>query len=959
MSGAPDRRGAEEFDDVLAPPAASAERARFLWDRFLPENGLYRWKLYEAARARLRGREPAAAARLERLLGDREAAARLERLARGRAPARTRAWAAEAAIPDDPAGAARRLARALADEPRPAWRAWRAAALAAAGDERGARAELAAALDAEPGLRAARALSALLAARADARERALGDLDEALARAPAPGLWSLRAELRWLAGRREDAIADAHAAVDAHPENLDGFVRLLYARRGSRAAAERGAEVELLVEEARRAAADPADAAWGAAALAGLLGRGDLQLPHLRAALEREPRRAWVRAFLGRALGDERAPGDRAANLRAADSELAAAQGLAPGAGWIACWRAEVLKLLDRREEAAAALDAGLALDPDYKLGRAWRAELRFEARDLAGAEEDLEDCWRTLGRPSFLYRRSQIRRARGESAGALEDLAECARLSAPHSFAFSPLPWLADAKRLAHEGPAGARGRSGFALRPRLRTLPRAEPWRGLASAPCMIPAPPPPWRPEPKDLAAAGRGAAAAAFAGRAALDEGREAAAAKALDRAARAAPGLFAARLWRGEALARRGRWSAARADFDAAASAAPRSTLARLWRGLALWRLGRRAAAAEDWAAAARMDPPNAHLVGWWLRAMGVPPRERRRGGAAEALAELELRLGSPARAAALLGSARGARADLLRGAAAAALGASERALALWRRAASADAAAFARGLPPLLGGIPALGAEGEAAAHVALSEAWGRLGRWEDRAAARSVARGLLTPSAPAFLRRAVAPGAARVPGRARPSERLAAAAAAARSGRTLASLRLARRAVEEDPHAADAGEFLAQAAPPAWALAAAGAAARARGSLDEASAGFGAALSADPRFAPARLWRAEVALSREDWAAALADLDAAGAGRLADSEARVWRGRALCGLRRCEEAQRDFAAAARLDPRSAWAPLAAGVCLEKRGRPREGAALLRRARRLAPGLFAGAAALR
>jgi len=743
-------------EDVLEPPSAHAERARFLWDRFLPEFGLYRWREQEDAR---RG-GPAAAARAARLLGEPGAAVALERLARGRAPAQTRAWAAEAAALTDPVGAARRLAGALADEPRPAWRAWRAAALAAVGDETAAQDELARALEDAPDLRAARALRAILAARAHAPERALADLDEALARSPFPGLWSLRAELRWRADRRAEAVADAHAAVDAHPENLDGFVRLLYARRGARAAAERGAESALLLDEARRAAADAGDAAWGEAVLGALLGRGDRQLPSLRAAAERDPDRAWVRAFLGRALGDERTPGDRAANLKAAEAELAAAVKLAPRAGWIACWRAEVLKRLERREEALAALDAGLALDPDYKLGRAWRSELRMESGDLDGAEEDFEDCWRVLRRPAFLYRRSQSRRARGEAAGALADLAECARASAPHSFAFSPLPWLADAKRLAHEGPAGARGRAGFGLRSKLRALAKDAPWRGLREAPCRIPAPPPPWRPSDADLKAAGKTAAAEAFRGRALLDAGRETEALAALDRAARLEPGLHAARLWRGEARARLGRWSGARADFDAAAASAPRGPLPRLWQGLGAWHEARFAEAAELWAAAARLDAPNAHLVGWWLRAMGVPPRARRRrgkGSAAAPTAELELRLGAPARAAGLLRRERGPRADLLAGAAQAALGRAENALGPWRRALAAEPAEFTRALPLLLDGIPAVGSLGSAAAHLALSEAWNLLGRREDAAAARSVARGLLGPEAPRFLLEALA----------------------------------------------------------------------------------------------------------------------------------------------------------------------------------------------------------
>lgn len=886
MSGLRSRLSASGWEDLAELPPAFARDARFLWDRFLPLHGAYRWRVYEAELDRARGDDAGAAGRLERIL-------------RGtpfRAPARAdedaRAWAAESATASDPARAARELGRSLARADRAEVRAWLVAALARAGNERGARDEASRCLDAAPGLSAARVLRALLAVRAGDEAAALADLDEAVARRPAPGLYALRAERLWLAGRRGEAVDDAHAAVDAHPENMDGFVRLLYARRGSKAAFERSGEGAIVRDEARRAERDPADASWAFAVGGALAGHGAEQIRLLRAALDAGAERAWIRAFLGRALADERAPGDRARNLAAASEEMDRAVARDPRSGWIRFWRAEVRKRQGRDEEALVDADDGSRLDPDYKLGAAWRAELRAARGDFAGAIEDATDAWRALKRPTFLYRRSELRVAAGDAAGAQEDLAECARVSSSHSFALSPFAWI-NASRRTPYSPSPTRGADFRGARALLRRLPKKDPWRGLADAPCE----------DARSIwwtaaGAAPAGAAGDAFRGRALLDRGDERGALAALDAAARRRPGLHAARLWRGEAAARLGRWREASREFAAAVETGPRSAPALLWSGLAQWRLRRPGEAARLWTEAAALESVNARLASLWLRSVGVPPRARRGvpAPARAAAAELELRLGASLRAAALAARATGARARLVEGAAMAAVGRDGRAHDLWVAAVLEDAELSAKLLPDLLAALPPLAPAGSVAAHLALARAWGALGRDGEREAALSVARALS------------------------------------------ASL--------------EAG---AGASP--WALAALGAAERAAGRLEPARALFDRAVAADPDLASARLWRAEVRLTTGDAAGALADLSAVGARVAADAEALTWRGRALCATGLCARASKDFAAASRIDARSPWPLLADGDCLRRRGRPRAAVARFERARRLAPGLFARAEA--
>ncbi|MDX6768904.1 MAG: tetratricopeptide repeat protein, partial [Elusimicrobiota bacterium] len=539
--------------DAVEPAQALSGDARFLGELVFPGNGRLNAKAYRAALKALKGRlgpkALAGRARLKRLLGDAGGAADDLEAALKKDPACAEALAfrGEARLLSEPAAALADLEAAVAAAPRLACaRLWRGYAYWLAGrPEAGPELDEAARLNKRPG--AALLLAAVRREREGDLPRALADLDALVeARPRLPGLRTLRATVLARLGREAEAVEDAHRALDEHPENLDGFVRVLYALEGLKAAVERDTEKEVLVAACRRrAAADPA-AGWPHALEAALLGQSRHQVGPLRAALARDPRRAWVHAFLGRALGDDRrASGGPGPSPEALDA-LAAAAKLKPAAGWIRCWRAEVLQSFGRQKEALKEVETGLRLDPAYRLAFAWRANLRRAFGDAQGALADFGEVLDALPRPSFRYQRALTAAQAGRHALAYEDLAECVRVSAPHAFGYSPLPWLFGFKRLPHEGPGSqaaapeSRGSLyGWARRARRRATDRRE------TPPCEGYSDPFLFRPETP-----AKGAAAMAWNGRRALDAGRPRDALTPLDAAVKAAPALFAARLWRG-------------------------------------------------------------------------------------------------------------------------------------------------------------------------------------------------------------------------------------------------------------------------------------------------------------------------------------------------------------------------------------------------------------------------
>lgn len=736
--------------DAVEPGELLAGDARFLGSLVLPAHGRLHAKAYRDALKKLKGKLGPKAlsgrARLKRLLGDAEGAAADLSAVLKKHPTCPEALAfrAEMTLLKDPNAALTDLDAAVSVSPdwAPA-RLWRAHALWLAGrPEAGPELDHAVRLSKTPG--GARLLRAVRRDRAGDAQGAVEDLSALLKTHPrVAGLWTLRATAYAKLARFEEAIEDAHRALDEHPENQDGFVRVLYAMEGVKAAVERGSEKEVLIAACRRRAAADPKAAWPHALEAALLGQSKLQLQPLRISLSLDPKRAWVHAFLGRALGDDRrASGGPGPSPEALDA-LARASKLKPDAGWMRCWRAEVLQSFGREKEALKEVETGLKLDPAYRLAFAWRANLRKKFGDKKGALADLTEVLEALPRPSFRYQRALAASQAGKHALAYEDLCECVRVSPAHAFGYSPLPWLFGFKRLAHESPGGL-AKSGES-RGTLFTWARAARrryWDRRETPPCEGYSDPFLFRPETP-----ARGAAAMAWHGRRQLDAGKAVPARVALDAAVKADPGLFAARLWRAETLANLGRWHEACADLDEALRLSPGSAPARLWRGLVRWRVGRQEEALEDLLAAYRADPANAFLADIWTRVMGPSPGERRKAAtplAKERAAELELRAGRPAAALRLLRGQMGEAAIVLRG------------FAWLGRGAASDAGkelfSAARGWPAqaavriekLLKELPQP-PRPPFAAYAALAEAETRLGRPGDRPA--SVARRLAVES--------------------------------------------------------------------------------------------------------------------------------------------------------------------------------------------------------------------
>lgn len=385
---------------ALPPCPPLAGQTRFLHQFFLPLHGRYHRAEYESQLRREKG--AAARGRLLRLLGRDDEAARA--LAKAREP-EALAVRGELRLSSDPVAGLRDLQRALAaGRAAAAWSAWAACGLALLGDFPGAGALLE---GAEPP--SSVLLRGLLAHRAGDFERAAREHSRLLEAAPGcPGAWTLRAEARLKLGDQSGALEDAHRAIGAHPENLDAFVRILSARAG--VDLSRGGGSEALAAAAGR----PGARAWLLALRSELRGRkapgaAAKSVADLSRAAALEPRRAWLRAFLGRAWSVDAGPRE----LRRALAEFDAAIALEPRTGWLRCWRAEIWKSMRRPARALTDLDRGLALDPDYRLAHLWRGTLREQLGDLRGAESDLVLALDVLGRDSIASALARVRERR------------------------------------------------------------------------------------------------------------------------------------------------------------------------------------------------------------------------------------------------------------------------------------------------------------------------------------------------------------------------------------------------------------------------------------------------------------------------------------------------------------------------------------------------------------------
>lgn len=583
--------------DILEESPPLLGDTRFLREFFLPARGRYRRREFRAVLEKMKGRalrapeDLATRGRLERILGE-GGAAELDlgrALRRGPRCAAALAFQGEASCVHDPEDACRKLAEALVqDGGNPHYQAWLGYAHFLAGRTGPSLAALNTALRPGSACRAGRLLRGIILERSP---QGWGDAERdycAAARAAprCPGIYTLRGGVRCKAGNLSAALRDAHQGITLHPENFDTFVRILYLSVRRNAAADPRAERQILLESAARLSRRDPSQAWAHAARAVILGTSELQVAPLRRSVELDPKRAWVRAFLGRALsGDSGTGAVRSEDLKAGLAQMSAAIRLSPRIGWMRSWRAEILKKLDRKEEALRELDRGIALDPDYRLAHAWRSSLREELGDKRGALEDMSRCLEALDRSSFRHRRAVLER--GLSPDSIRPLDDLARLSARGSrYALAYGGFNEDLPASERAYPEGFLSLTPENLMPALRRNPK-EP---LAQA-----------------------------WIGRAYLTAGARGRARPFLEKALALDAGCWAALAWRGEARARAGDWGPAERDLASCLRLMPEHLPALMWRAAVSFARGYRQAASEDLLEACRRDPPGAGAWRSWAR----------------------------------------------------------------------------------------------------------------------------------------------------------------------------------------------------------------------------------------------------------------------------------------------------------------------------------------------------
>ena len=315
-----------------------------------------------------------------------------------------------------------------------------------------------------------------------------------------------------------------------------------------------------------------------------------------------------------------------------ADMERAVA--LAPRWGWLRCWLGEALRHRGQLRRALAAHDLGLALDPRYKRGYAWRGGVKVALGLYDSAREDLDRALAfdpiyhyefeyTADQKSWAYNQRQLAdRGLGDMEAALSDLRQAHRHGPRYG-------WVYSARREPAAYAAGV-AELDAALRRRPR-LAWAWAWRGHT-------------------LLEAGR------------ADEAEE-----NLRRALSLSPGAAWPRAWLGRCLLSRGDAHGAARQLDAALRADPSYAPAWGWRGEARRLLGRPGPAAADFTRAIRLD----HRAAWAYAGRGEARLAQ--GDARAALEDLDRALGIlPSYAEALgwraearrrLGDARGALLD--------------------------------------------------------------------------------------------------------------------------------------------------------------------------------------------------------------------------------------------------------------------------------------------------------
>lgn len=551
-----------------------------------------------------------------------EARADLDRSV-GLDPSYGRAWAWRGRarlLTGDAEGAESDLTRALSERRvEYAWlSAWRGESRLRLGLAAAAKADLddAVALDAGQGL--FRALRAKAHAALGDAAAAAADLAEARSRpgpVPEPSGPVLWGELPWRtvlaaedlrrAGRPARGLKVLEPAIARHGANASWLFLLRYRMK-------REAGRPAFLRDADRAFRLDASCAW-------LAGLGEIPAgAPLQARLLRDSWRGFadetasapLRAYRGQDLLRR---GDAAGGLRA----LERAAGLEP-AGWILAWLGEALRAMGRREEAHAAFDRALKLDPRYDNAWAWRGTLKLSFGDAAGALADLDRALALRPTARAEHDRARALRALGRVPESLDALERAARLN-------SELGWGGPKPEAAAKALAEIRSLD-VSLDPRLKE------WEGETLLRLGRPA----------EALAALEGATSAwglAWRGEARLAlEGLTEKAARDIADAARRDPRWAKTRALAAEAAFRSGDRAKALAHAAAAAKRNPYSARLRLLRAKAALWAGRRGAAAKDLDEALRLVPGHAETARL---------REALRGGRAPVVTSLLEELPAP------------------------------------------------------------------------------------------------------------------------------------------------------------------------------------------------------------------------------------------------------------------------------------------------------------------------
>lgn len=358
--------------------------------------------------------------RLLRLLGDLPAARRAFAASTAAAPnARAEGWLGESLIGASPGRALAALARSARLDPSWPWpRLWRAAAYLDLGKGSAARAELDAFVRLGGGRPFILGLLRFRAAMLEGDHRgARAFAEEAIKADPSsPAGYEAAARVLQALGREAAAMSRAH---DARDLDLDVTGAFLY--ENSRLEMNWGDPDVLLARLDAAISARPKLAALYAerAELKRLprLCRYGEALEDYAAAVSLEPRRAWLRAVLGRARNNLRGG-------RAGLTDFDAAIRLAPRCGWIRAWRGALLARLGERRSALSDFSAARRLMPWYSFTYAWRGALLNRLGDYAGAKRDLDTAIRLDPSYTFsVYERFRALRGLGDYPGALRDL--------------------------------------------------------------------------------------------------------------------------------------------------------------------------------------------------------------------------------------------------------------------------------------------------------------------------------------------------------------------------------------------------------------------------------------------------------------------------------------------------------------------------------------------------------